>query len=546
MRQPKPDYMEYPELIMEIGNGAIKIPDFQRRVVWDIGQTLYLLDSISKGFPIGSFIFWQTQERMKAHRNIGDLALKESPDNQLINYILDGQQRLTSLYACIKGAVINTKKYQVFCDLDASGEDETFKLESSDPTRFVDIGDLLGDEPQKVSKSLSDERQKRFDKLRETFRLYKFPVIRIEDQPLDVVCEMFTRINNTGTELDLFDLMVAKTWMDNFNLRDKYNELSSNLRKAQYDELAASVVLQIAGAIVKGGCTRKHILSITRDDVTEYWVEIVNATNLAVDFLRDHLGIPSTRLLPYQSCVVPIAYFFYRNEFKQPKSSQARILNRYFWRSAAIERYSSGTESKLGQDIRDIDKLVKDEKDLESLFSWPEGWVSFTSDKIIRTELSLSNAFCKMILAFLASSHPLSFENNTPVRVDSSNLARSNSRHYHHFFPKAYLKKKGVSEDHANSVANICLVPAASNLHYQDNSPKDYLKPILEENPNLGGALKSHFIELEPKFGIETDDYDMFLQERADSIILGLAGLIYTNEEFDTAFADYNGIEDDN
>jgi hypothetical protein len=533
MRQPKPDSMDYPELLGQVEAGSIKIPDFQRPVVWDIAQTLYLLDSIARGFPIGSLIFWHTNEPMKSHRNVGNLPLREPPEGRAVSYVLDGQQRLTSLFASLKGATISGKPYRVFCDLDSTSEEDVFSLDRPDSGRFVDLKDVLGDDPQLAYDNLSKDRKKRFNQIREAFRLYKFSVIRIENQTLDTVCEIFTRINNSGTELDLFDLMVAKTWTTDFNLRDRYDDLVGELETGRYEGLGQSAVIQAAACIIRNGCTRKLTLSIRREEMASAWPGIEQSIRLSVDFLRNKVGVPSWRLLPYQSVLAPIAYFFHKNQFKQPDAKQARYLSRYFWRASLTERYSSATESKIGYDLKDIDRLFEHGEVEETLFTYP---IALNDDDLIRCQLSLGNAFCKTVLAFLASTRPLNLENNGVVSVDNSNLARSNSRHFHHFFPRKHLRVKGVPQERADSVVNICLVPAESNLHYSDSAPREYLEPLKRSNSALPSALETHLIGEWKEFGILEDDYDKFLDRRSAAIREGLERHFLTYGEFDTFY----------
>ena len=102
-RQPKPDSKKYTDLISEIQKGQIKIPKFQRDFVWSIEKTSKLLDSILKGYPIGTFILWETNERLNDIKNIGNLDLPPIPDDIKVQYVLDGQQRITSLYAAFLG-----------------------------------------------------------------------------------------------------------------------------------------------------------------------------------------------------------------------------------------------------------------------------------------------------------------------------------------------------------------------------------------------------------------------------------------------------------
>ena len=104
--QPKPDSKKYSDLINEIQKGIIKIPKFQREFVWSIDKTAKLLDSILKGYPIGTFILWQTDERINDIKNVGNLDIPETPDGTKVQYVLDGQQRITSLFAAYLGAQI--------------------------------------------------------------------------------------------------------------------------------------------------------------------------------------------------------------------------------------------------------------------------------------------------------------------------------------------------------------------------------------------------------------------------------------------------------
>ena len=108
MKQPENQSKSYTTLFNAIDEGTIKIPQFQRDFVWDKTKTASLVDSIIKGFPIGTFILWRTSEELRHVKNIGNVALQKAPKGEQVSYILDGQQRITSLYAIRKG-IIATK-----------------------------------------------------------------------------------------------------------------------------------------------------------------------------------------------------------------------------------------------------------------------------------------------------------------------------------------------------------------------------------------------------------------------------------------------------
>ncbi len=103
MMLPEPQPRTFTTLMNDIENGQIKIPQFQREFVWEFKKCASLIDSIVKGYPIGTLIFWRTKERLRSIRNIGGCTLPEPPEGDFVEYVLDGQQRLTALFASLKG-----------------------------------------------------------------------------------------------------------------------------------------------------------------------------------------------------------------------------------------------------------------------------------------------------------------------------------------------------------------------------------------------------------------------------------------------------------
>lgn len=106
MNLPEPQSVTFTSLFAEIENGTIKIPQFQVDFVWSKTKSAKLLDSIVKGYPIGTFIIWKTNERLRSIRNLGGVSLPETPKGDAVKYVLDGQQRLTSLFVTLKGLTI--------------------------------------------------------------------------------------------------------------------------------------------------------------------------------------------------------------------------------------------------------------------------------------------------------------------------------------------------------------------------------------------------------------------------------------------------------
>jgi uncharacterized protein with ParB-like and HNH nuclease domain len=113
MKQPENQSKKYSTLFTHIDDGYIKIPQFQRDFVWSKEVTATLIDSLIKGFPIGTFIFWKTREELRHIRNIGNAELPPVPKGDAVQYVLDGQQRITSLYAVRKGLIITKEGKEI-------------------------------------------------------------------------------------------------------------------------------------------------------------------------------------------------------------------------------------------------------------------------------------------------------------------------------------------------------------------------------------------------------------------------------------------------
>ena len=144
MIQPEPQSIGMTSLMNDIESGRIKIPQFQREYVWEKKAAAALLDSIAKGFPIGTFILWESQEELRHVRNIGNHNPPTTPSGHVAQYVLDGQQRITSLYTCFKGLSIerNGKVVdfsEVYVDLKAAedGEVVTIDIDYTEINRYI-------------------------------------------------------------------------------------------------------------------------------------------------------------------------------------------------------------------------------------------------------------------------------------------------------------------------------------------------------------------------------------------------------------------------
>ncbi|MCX7322634.1 MAG: hypothetical protein NT113_25245 [Hyphomicrobiales bacterium] len=179
-----------------------------------------------------------------------------------------------------------------------------------------------------------------------------------------------------------------------------------------------------------------------------------------------------------------------------------------------VRRDSSSVESKLAQDIKRIDSILEGKLpdydwaiDLSPEFMIENGW------------FNAGRSFVKAILCLYAYAEPKSFNDNAKVNIQNGWLKQSNSKNYHHFFPRAHLLKRGVDEYRINNVLNIRIVDDYLNKRkIRARPPSDYMAEFKSTNGSLQDAMKSHLIGDLDAFGIWNDDYDSFVRERAEAV----------------------------
>lgn len=439
----------------------------------------------------------------------------------------------------MKGIILDGNNYkEIYVNLEKAKkwidsneyDGEIITVERPQNDMFVTFYDLVNERTSKLVRRFNssvdrDAIEDLIDDLIDMIRGYEFSTIEIENQPLGRVTEIFTRINTAGKTLTLFEIMNAKVYQERegrviFDLEEKFDKLISDLENANYETIAENktIVLQLISLILKQNAKREAILSLPKEDFINTWDDAVKALKFAIDKVRTYLRIPVSKLLPYYVLLVPIAYFYYINDYNDLDPEQARNLEIYFFRLAFTNGFSSAVESKLNSDIKIMGKIRKKEE-----IDWNNELPVDFDREILKERLkgpfTTSNAFNKGVLCVLAYFLPKRFNDDGIVILDNSWLSRSNSKNYHHFFPKAYLEKVG-KKDVANALANITLIDDSLNKHViKAKPPSQY---ILEEfakfNPEISETLKSHLIDDVDAFGISKNEYETFLDKRSERI----------------------------
>lgn len=514
-----PSAQKIDRLIRRIDEGDIKIPAFQRGYVWNQTQVIDLLESIVSEFPIGSVLLWNTEEKLKSTRNIAGYKIPDRGENYPVNYALDGQQRMASIYGVFSqhtkqepdenGYNPNPDIFEIFYDFSSSSfvpKNEIIDWNSSIALRsLLNVQTLIP-----ALAKLDSKYHQKAQELASQFLNYEIPVVTIENRNRDDVGLIFERINNTGTKLGPLDLMTAWTWTDDFHLLEESNQLLEELEEKGYGGIRHKVILQIISGIIQGTTISKNILHLKGEEVRDNWVRIVDSVKKSVDFLATDMKCLHIDFLPYAQQLIPIACFFDR--IQRPTAEQIAQIKQYFWKTSFSNRYTSGqSNAKMDADIEKIKEIAAGKSKVFSAYEY-----TVTENTLLRTKFSKANPISRAFLLLMAQYQPVDLIKNQKIDIGTS-LANYNRKEYHHVFPQAFLSSKSVSQDEIFCVLNFCFLSSDSNKAISKKAPSKYFETLVPQDRFID-ILKSNILPIN-KTIYQNDDYKTFLERRASEVL---------------------------
>lgn len=507
-----------------LSNGTYVIPDFQRDFVWDIDQSAQLLDSWIKGYPLGAFILWTTDEVLCKIKQIGNTVIYDKQDETAkTTYILDGQQRITSIFAAIKGLTIKNKSYaDIIINLDADLTDYETDIVTvrSEDVDFVSISFAkLCENDLKYFVLNYPNHIDKISAIQKKLNELDFPSIKIDNVNIDVATDIFTRLNTGGKKLTPFEIITAKTYKpDEFNLVEKAKECRENLNVAYKSVVSDSDLVKMVALCVNGGTTKKDQLKLTRNEMIDSFDSVVKALNSAISFCIHSLKIPVGNMLAYTPILYLYVYFFYKynqtHSIESPSKKQQDYLIDYYWRCILTGRFGRATDTRIASDARNvIDRILNDVT--------PEQFnVTLSVELFIANgSFSQKTAYVKGMIGLLMSLAPKSLSKNSLVSFDQNWVSMPDKNNYHHFFPQKMVGQTWTNEP-VNNICNIILQDASTNqVDIGNRRPSDYIDEFSQSNSDLAKTLMDHLIHDIGAYGIPSDDFDTFIKKRASAFI---------------------------
>ena len=345
----KPDTIFLEDLIVEIARGKYKIPEFQRNFVWGKPQIIALFDSISKGYPIGSLLFWNTDQKYKTNDKIGPYYVYAKCNE--IRYVLDGFQRMSTLYGVLMDPSKfekdnnNLKNFSIFFDLQnknfsyiKSKKDGNVLFpqlyEIYDNRLLFDFCRLL-DQQEHIDRLDKIEYIESARNLHDILHKYKIPLVEITGGSIKSAVEIFSRVNSKGTDISE-DYMISAL---NYNLQTEFllsNSITKfldklsiyNFKKLKRDTVLNCISNSLDSEKIYFDLSLENIHSQEKDleELTKSTYPLIEKT---VNFLYKKLFVIEIGLLPYPSQLIFICQYF--NSNPEPTHEQYEDLKRWFW-----------------------------------------------------------------------------------------------------------------------------------------------------------------------------------------------------------------------
>jgi hypothetical protein len=563
-------------LLAAADSGKLQLPDFQRSWIWDDDRIRSLLASVSVSFPIGAVMLLETggeNVRFKPRPLAGtDPRLRDVAPETLI---LDGQQRLTSLYEALMSLdAVETKDAKgkpirrwYYLDMkkalaDEDGREDAVLSVPEDKQARTFGGEITLDVTTPAQEYGADlfpvnrifrsaewrqaynqhwkyapEKIQLYDQFEreviKRFEQYLVPVIELKKEtPKEGVCLIFERVNTGGVALTVFELLTASFAADNFQLRDDWNAREHHLKhqhpvlqNLQSDDFLQVISLLVTqarrrSAIGNGvtadrapgiSCKRRDILKLEVADWQAWADRVEDGFVRASRFLHSQ-KILKARDLPYRTQLVPLAAIFVDLGREGETDGARQRIARWYWCGVLGELYGGAIETRFARDLPEAVAMVRGEA--TEPITIQES--SFQANRLLTLRTRNSSAY-KGLYALLMRDGGRDLRTGEPIE-DQTFL--DDKIDIHHIFPEKWCKDSGIKPGAYNSVINKTALSARTNRQIGRHAPSKYL-PAIEQTAGIGPArmdeiLRSHCVAPEH---LRADRFWEFYAARAEALL---------------------------
>ncbi|MCB0745953.1 MAG: DUF262 domain-containing protein [Ignavibacteriae bacterium] len=514
------------EILHSIDNGEYKIPEFQRGYVWNSKQVKEFFRSLYLGYPSGSFLIWKTKDPSKIRGTFTD---SNSVFHQLI---LDGQQRLTTIYTIFRGSTPDwyegvSLRTDLYFNLETEEFEYFMPTKMNNNAEWINVSKFLtkGGVSTFINEIQSFEDEAKNYYLSKIVILNKLGAIQdygyyikeITISQLDKVVEIFNLVNKTGTTLNESDLALAIITSNWPEAKDRFREASNEFIKYNYDFTFRNYTRLLNIFTTDRGLYTDEIGKVTSDNFEDSWKEIKKTLSYLINILRDKAYIDSSDSFSSLYVFYVLSYYLLKNDgqFKSEEEANKAI----YWMFTALlwGRFSGSSEAYLEKDIN----AIKEHNSIDALIE--EMHLYRGTNLYLRPEdITLQGVRSRIYNLFYSSIRAQNAKDwtNPVLSLYSKSVGYNNKLERHHIFPKAFLYKKfnsgsSIHKAMVNEISNIAFITQRSNIEILDGNPADYLPKIDPEQ------LRKQFVPTDASL-YTLDNYELFLQERRKKLTEGI------------------------
>jgi len=562
------------EILKDVNSGKIQLPDFQRGWVWDDDRIKGIIASVAKSFPIGAVMLLETGNeniRFKTKPVEGVVGLNGTKPEMLI---LDGQQRITSLYqAIITNRVVNTrnsKGYEIkrwyYIDmvkaldtnsdleeaifsinenkiitenigrdiiLDLSTEENEFKnlmypvsmVDNYDEwrTKFIEYWDYDRDKIK-----FWNEFEKKIIK---GFNGYNLPVIVMKkENTKEAVCQVFEKVNTGGVSLTVFELLTASFASDEFDLKANWEDIKNKFKPykilnntsntdiiqaitlySTFNKRLAAITSGLTENIPSVSAKRKEMLNLTLSEYLKYRDEIVEGFIKSSKILVEN-HIFNSRDLPYSTQLVPMAAILAKLGDKIDNVGNKNKLMRWFWCGVFGELYGSANETRYALDMIQVtDWIENNAEEPKTIYD-----ANFSPSRL-NTLRTRNSAAYKGVYALMMDENTKDWLSAT--KIDFITYF-SESIDIHHIFPVAWCEKNNIPRNDFDCIINKTPLSGRTNRIVSGDAPSKYLERLKKRagvsDSEFNDILRSHVVSPDYMY---KDDFYGFFNNRKEQIL---------------------------
>ncbi len=500
--------MKISTILDHIDNGHMALPEFQRGYVWNRDQVRGLFDSLYRRHPVGGLLVWATESKTAAHRGDGALAAG------VVKLLLDGQQRMTSLYGVVRG---RPPKFfdgnaQAFTGLRFHLDSRTFEfyqpVKMKDDPLWIDVTELmrqgtagLGDFVTRLAAqpALAPKMGEYVVRLGLLLSVTEIELHVEEvtgvDKSLDVVVDIFNRVNSGGTKLSKGDLALAKICADWPEGRETMKAKLREWAKADY-HFNLDWLLRSVNTVLTGEAKFQHLHEKSADEVRAALARTTKHIDTSLNMIGGRLGLDHDQVFFGRFGVPVMARFLDQRQARRLGSMNEEERDKLlFWfvQAAMWGRFSGSTETFIDQDLAalegadgGLDSLI------EQLRLWHGG---LRAEPGHFTGWSLGARFYPVLYMLTRMGAARDWGTGLPLKANL--LGKMSRLEVHHVFPKAQLYRHAprYRKPEVNALANFCFLTKDTNLDISDTLPEEYFPEVERAHP---GALASQWIPTEP------------------------------------------------